>query len=155
MSTVHALLERLERVTGNGPWMARCPAHRDRTPSLSIAENPASGAVLLHCHAGCGAVAVLEAIGLRFSDLYPPRDSHGAPVRVDRDARRSLQTIAHASLVAATVLGQVVRSRHCSEAHADLMVRLAVEIHRALDAAGVRPAVLSERGARHEQTKLL
>ena len=39
------------RKAGSG-WTARCPAHDDRTPSLSIrdAEN---NKVLVRCHAGC------------------------------------------------------------------------------------------------------
>jgi putative DNA primase/helicase len=33
-------------------WMARCPAHEDRSPSLSIAMGK-DGKVLVRCHAGC------------------------------------------------------------------------------------------------------
>lgn len=33
-------------------WMARCPVHEDRTPSLSISAGK-SGKVLVRCHAGC------------------------------------------------------------------------------------------------------
>jgi putative DNA primase/helicase len=47
-------------------WMARCPSHRDRTPSLSICEIN-SGKVLVHCHAGCDqqhVIAELRARGL-------------------------------------------------------------------------------------------
>jgi hypothetical protein len=51
-------------------WQARCPVHDDRTPSLSIREG-ADGRVLLHCFAGCETGAVLEALGLQFSDLFP------------------------------------------------------------------------------------
>ena len=38
------------RWSGNS-GMARCPAHEDRTPSLSITER--TGRLLWHCHAGC------------------------------------------------------------------------------------------------------
>ena len=59
----------------------RCPAHDDRTPSLTIsvltratARNPAYiGAVMLHCHAGCSRDAILEALDLSLSDLFPRR----------------------------------------------------------------------------------
>lgn len=46
---------------GGDGWMARCPAHHDRTPSLSIrdAEN---GRILVHCHAGCGQRDVISAL---------------------------------------------------------------------------------------------
>lgn len=51
-------------------WMAQCPAHDDRNPSLSITEN-ADGSLILYCFAGCTGgglerndpTPVLEAIG--------------------------------------------------------------------------------------------
>jgi putative DNA primase/helicase len=43
-----------------GGWMAKCPAHDDHNPSLSIRD--ADGKVLLHCHAGCGQREVIEAL---------------------------------------------------------------------------------------------
>jgi len=43
-----------------GGWMAKCPAHDDNNPSLSIRD--ADGKVLLHCHAGCGQREVIEAL---------------------------------------------------------------------------------------------
>ena len=42
-------------------WMARCPAHEDGTPSLSIRESRA-GRLLVHCHAGCEQTAVIAAL---------------------------------------------------------------------------------------------
>ena len=47
--------------------MARCPAHLDRTPSLSIKNE--KGKVLVHCHAGCSQQKVLAA--LRKLGLWP------------------------------------------------------------------------------------
>ena len=47
-------------------WMARCPAHDDRTPSLSIRDTD-GGQVLVHCHAGCDqgrVIATLRMLGL-------------------------------------------------------------------------------------------
>ena len=65
------LLEKLDKVrqSGQDRWMACCPAHDDRTPSLQITQ--ANDRVLIHCHAGCGGNEVLEAVGLDFSVLYP------------------------------------------------------------------------------------
>jgi hypothetical protein len=61
------------RRVARGRWQARCPAHEDRSPSLSIGE-AADGRVLVHCFAGCTLAAVLEAAGLRMADLFagPP-----------------------------------------------------------------------------------
>lgn len=58
------------RRTGRGKWQARCPAHKDRNPSLSINDGK-DGRVLLKCHAGCPTEAILVGMGLRMSDLYP------------------------------------------------------------------------------------
>lgn len=48
------------RKAGNG-WTARCPAHDDRNPSLSISTGK-NGKVLLRCHAGCDQAQVIDAL---------------------------------------------------------------------------------------------
>ena len=60
------------RKIGSG-WMARCPAHEDRKPSLSITADK-DGKVLLRCHAGCNQVQVINA--LRVRGLWKPRDQY-------------------------------------------------------------------------------
>src|SRR5829696_3393046 len=50
------------RRCGSG-WVARCPAHDDRTPSLSIREK--GGKILVHCHTGCPQDAVLQELRVR------------------------------------------------------------------------------------------
>ena len=40
---------------------ARCPAHDDHNPSLSVSEGK-DGKLLVHCHAGCGQTEVIEAL---------------------------------------------------------------------------------------------
>ena len=63
------VLDRLEHVTGgNGKWMALCPAHKDRSPSLAI--NETDDRLLLHCFAGCETKYVAAAVGLDMSDLF-------------------------------------------------------------------------------------
>lgn len=51
------------RKAGDG-WTARCPAHDDRTPSLSIRDAD-DGKLLVHCHAGCDQEQVLAALRTR------------------------------------------------------------------------------------------
>ena len=56
-------------------WMARCPAHDDRRPSLSIREGRRR--VLLKCFALCTETEIQGAVGLALSDLFyqaAPRD---------------------------------------------------------------------------------
>jgi putative DNA primase/helicase len=45
-------------------WMACCPAHDDRTPSLSLRDS-SSGVVLVCCHAGCEQDRVIEVLRSR------------------------------------------------------------------------------------------
>ncbi len=77
--SVETLLSRLSKVrpAGKSAWMACCPAHQDKSPSLTITERP-DGTVLLYCHAMCGAEAVLQSVGLDWSDLFP-KDSNWKP----------------------------------------------------------------------------
>lgn len=70
LSPIDRVLEKLPDAKRNGSgWIARCPAHDDRNPSLSISEGD-DGRVLLHCHAGCSHSEVLKALGLTESDLF-------------------------------------------------------------------------------------
>ena len=65
-------LERFEKVRSVGPgrWTARCPAHNDRTPSLSIRFT--AGRWLFHDHAqGCDFRDILRAVGLTDVTIQP------------------------------------------------------------------------------------
>jgi DNA primase len=63
------VLDRLEKVTGSkGKWMACCPAHQDKSPSLAVTE--ADDRVLVHCFSGCDTQNVTAAIGLNVADLF-------------------------------------------------------------------------------------
>jgi hypothetical protein len=54
---------------GKGKWMAKCPAHREKTASLSITQM--AYGIRLHCFAGCSQKSVLDALGLTWRDLKP------------------------------------------------------------------------------------
>lgn len=88
------LLDRLQKVrpAGDNRWTALCPAHEDRSPSLSI--RVAGDKILIHCHAGCPTDDVLAAVGLTFSDLYadPWRASY-ASATVAMHGRRFAESI--------------------------------------------------------------
>lgn len=59
------------RRAGSG-WMARCPVHDDRTPSLSLRDTD-NGRVLVRCHAGCDQNEVIA--NLRSSGLWTQNGS--------------------------------------------------------------------------------
>lgn len=87
--TAEAFAELVEaRSTGTGKWQARCPAHEDRRPSLSVRKGR-DGRVVLFCFAGCSVDAILKATGLRIADLFegaPPSPEQAAAMRAEREA---------------------------------------------------------------------
>jgi DNA primase len=107
------LLSRLDKVrqTGPGRWLARCSAHEDKSPSLSVRELD-DGRVLVHCFAGCGIEEILGALGLEFDALFPEKlIEHGKRERRPFPANDVLRALADESLlvaVAAANLGQKI-----------------------------------------------
>lgn len=75
--TAEEFLGRLESVRsrGHARWSARCPAHADRSPSLSICQERSK--ILVHCFSGCTPQEIVEALGLTMADLFT--DSPTAP----------------------------------------------------------------------------
>lgn len=72
--TAEAIAKALGGRKAGTAWMARCPAHDDRTPSLSIAD-ARDGKVLVRCHAGCDqrdVIAALRARGAWDADARRP-----------------------------------------------------------------------------------
>ncbi len=62
-------LKNVKRVREN-EYMALCPAHNDKKPSLSVGLSENKKQILLHCYAGCSAEDILNAVGLKKKDLY-------------------------------------------------------------------------------------
>jgi hypothetical protein len=120
---IAALLSRLDGVRGrDGSWSAKCPAHADRSPSLSVKEL-GDGRILMHCFAGCGTDAVLAALGLAIGDLFAEPLGHNVPARrgdfTAIDALRGLTfessvvAIAAADIAEGKPLGTEDASRIC------------------------------------------
>jgi putative DNA primase/helicase len=61
--TAYAIARGLQARRSGSSWMAKCPAHDDRSPSLAIRES--QGKILLHCHAGCTQRDVIESLKAR------------------------------------------------------------------------------------------
>ena len=59
--------------TTPGGYLVRCPAHDDRSPSLSIRDGH-DGRVLLYCFAGCTFAQIVAALHLHPADLFAVRD---------------------------------------------------------------------------------
>ena len=106
MSTAATLLDRLDGVHARGPgrWVAKCPAHSDRSPSLSIREMD-DGRVLIHDFAGCAAADVVAAVGMSLADLFPDRVADHLPRTLYRThwhaAREALLALDRDALIVA------------------------------------------------------
>ncbi|MEJ7725553.1 MAG: hypothetical protein WKH47_00880 [Actinomycetes bacterium] len=90
---IGALEARGSTVRVNGTRaMAQCPAHEDRTPSLSL--TPIEGQVLANCFAGCDIDDVLGELGLHKRDLYDNRRARPTRTRTRSGARPASWTAA-------------------------------------------------------------
>ena len=137
---VQTLLGRLEGVRKSGKgWVARCPAHADRTASLSVGEGD-DGRVLLHCFAGCGAADVVHSVGLSLGDLFPARlDRHMDPaarLRVSMETRTARQYAALSGVLSELAVievaaARVARGEPLSAADAQRVSKAHDAIHRA------------------------
>jgi len=81
------LLTRLEKVKakGDNSWMACCPAHDDKNPSLIVTEK--DDRVLIHCFShDCNVSDIVQAVGLELSDLFPEqiKVEGGRPIKKKR-----------------------------------------------------------------------
>ena len=51
-----------------GRWVARCPAHEDHHPSLSVSAGQTG--ILVKCWTGCTLETITSSMGLRINDLF-------------------------------------------------------------------------------------
>ena len=113
------ILEKLQGVkpAGEDRWQARCPAHSDTNPSLTITAK--SDRILLHCQAGCGYQAVVAAIGLQVKDLFA--DKSGGNGGSHASAR---ETGKRTSKAAAGDLGEMVATYDYTDAAGNLLYQV-------------------------------
>lgn len=128
------ILSRLSKVrkTGKGSWVACCPAHPDKSPSLSVKEL-GDGRVLIHDFGGCGTDDVLAAVGLEMADLFPEK-LPDAPRTRGFTAWDALQALKAESVVIALVAADVAEGRPVSPIDADRACTAAGRIAQALEA---------------------
>lgn len=110
--SVEVLLSRLSKVRGrNGSWTACCPAHDDKSPSLAIREQ--DGKVLLKCFGGCEVSAIVGAVGMEMTDLFPPKpqDYTKPQPKVKFYATDLLRAINHESRIVAIAAFDMARGK--------------------------------------------
>lgn len=136
------LLSKLDGVkrTGEGRWIARCPAHADKRASLSIRELD-DGRVLVHDFAGCSVHEIVSAACLEISDLFPPRPSDpshtGKPERRPFPATDILRAIGFEALVVACAASAMATGEPLGLADRERLRLAASRIQEALRAGGL------------------
>jgi hypothetical protein len=132
----HDLLSRLTKLrkTGKDSFVACCPAHQDKSPSMTVRITPET--ILIHCFAGCSTEEILGAIGMEFGDLYPDHGRDVKPTRIS--SADALRCVAFEALVAAASAA-TMRTRALGAAEIERLMQASARINAALDMAGVRP----------------
>ncbi len=150
------------RRVGPGRWMAKCPAHEDRTPSLSIRQSDTK--ILVHCWGGCEQQAVIDA--LRARGLWPERPMPDRTPATPEEKRawaarrrRAEQLAADAETWRAGMVDDLeAAKREAYEAgRLDLVILVAplLEQMRGLHGAALAEAYLKAHTERPEQTAAL
>jgi hypothetical protein len=137
--SAHAIINRLEgvRQTGAGRWIARCPSHGDKRPSLSIRELD-DDRVLLYCFAGCSAEDVLGSVGLDFSALFPEKPRNGLYVKNPRrpfSPMDVLRCLEFEAILVATAAGNIAQGVVLSETDRERLKVAASRLLRAVEVA--------------------
>jgi hypothetical protein len=115
--SMDTLVSRLSgvRMTGQHRGIALCPAHSDRSPSLSFREID-DGRVLIKCFGGCGAIDVLDSLGLTWPALFPDSGYQSAPPSQSKIRAGDLLKIVHEeALVVGIIAADLLSRRSISE----------------------------------------
>lgn len=143
MANLDTILSRLRKVkkTGANRWIACCPAHDDRSPSLSVMQNDA-GKVFVHCFAGCNGDEIMTSIGMTLSDLYPERiePPMGAGKKPPFNPYDVLRALSGQCQIVA-VLGGALADHPLSENDREVLFRAVGRINAALKLLGVRHGI--------------
>lgn len=139
-SPIGSLLSRLDRVKRTGPntWLASCPTREDKHPSMTIREMD-DGRVLLHDFGGDSVEEILGALGLTFSDLYPPRaiDHHVKPERRSFPCADAFRAVAFEATIIALAGAAIIAGEPFSQFDKDRLLIAVGRINAALDAGGL------------------
>ena len=139
MSAADKVLPLLDKVRKSGPssWTARCPAHDDRGPSLSV-KMADDGKLLMHCFAGCSVYEVVGVLGLTPADLFParPEEPGGGSQRRRRPwtAVDLLRLAAFEASVAVVVTADMLAGRDADRARLIEAARRLGDMVEAVDA---------------------
>ncbi len=133
---VEEILGRLDKVrrTGERNWIACCPAHDDKSPSMSVCDD-VTGKVLVHCFGGCSAREIVEAVGLNLADLFADEPKKGQPTKRPFPAWDVLQCLGKESMIAYMVASAAARGEAIPKEDLDRCRLAASRIQAAVEVA--------------------
>jgi len=123
---INEILARFEKVysSGKDQWQCLCPAHDDRSASLSIKLLPDTR-VLVNCFAGCSASDILDSAGLSFDDIIPSRIGDLKPVKAAFNPYAVLKAISNETLLVAVAAMDMAHGKELSEADRERLTKAA------------------------------
>ena len=137
---IENILAKLRKVKKTGPnrWLACCPAHEDKSPSLSIHQRD-SGKIDVHCFAQCEGRDVLAAIGMKFVDLYPDRINppQGLGNRLPFSPYEVLQAVANEAEIVA-MAGAKLAAHPLKDSDRQRLFKAVARINAARNLTGVK-----------------
>ena len=116
--------------SGKDEYQCLCPAHNDKTASLSIKNLP-DERILIHCFAGCAANDILGAVGLTFDDIVPKRLGDFKPVSKPFNPYAVLKAISNETLLVALAGLEVANGKTLPQEDKD---RLMMAVNRLREA---------------------
>lgn len=131
------LLSHLTKVrqTGQDRWVACCPAHEDKSPSLAIRE--IDDRLLLHCFAGCAIHEIVEAIGMDISELFLERPVRQKPVSRPFPATDVLKCLSNEISFLIICAGDISKGKNLNNEDFDRLLIVKQRFNSALQAAGI------------------
>ena len=136
--SIENLLNRLQKVKlkGSGRWIACCPSHEDKSPSLSITEAD-DGRILIHCFAGCDAHSVLSSIGLDMNDLFPKKLGDFGRLKRPFPAADILRAISFEALIVANSGSQILNGTCLNFMERERLMTAISRLQEAVNLSGV------------------
>lgn len=134
-ANLELLLSRLEKVKRNGDqsWMACCPAHDDKDPSMAVTVTDA-GKVLLKCFCGCSAPEIMGALGLPMSVLFHPESrkysSNTEDLRKRMRDRQFMRDIAKDAMVVAMAASHIRNGDKCTDEDVELLIQISTSMEQ-------------------------
>lgn len=133
------LLSCLEKVkrTGQGRFIACCPAHADKSPSLAIRELD-DGRLLIHCFGGCDTQEVLGSLGMTFADLMPePKGNHLKGERRPFAGADVLRCLSFESLIVMVAAKSMGNKEPLSDEDCNRLMKSVETIQAGITASGI------------------